>query len=850
MRDLLEDVGRAVGSFLTNRIVWLIVLTFVLFGVLVSWLFELQIVRSYTFTRAAPVTTTTELAIPAHRGNIYDRYGRPLTTNVTTHVITMDSSIPISNEGMLELTRLFERNGENFVNDFPMTTTWPYEFTLGGGTPEIMQARIFRWNDDMTVPDPHNATATEAFLHLREQFNIDPALSNADARRILNFTAMNYVRRFRSEIFEIATDVSLQTIAAIEERNDLFANVSVELRTLREYPAGQYISHILGYTGRVTAEDLAVFPGEGYSDDDMIGKTGLERSMERHLRGVEGTQTIEINPSTGRRVFGEFTPVIVPATPGDNIFLTLDIEMQGRTFDILVDHLTELNIRQIESPAARITHQRMFNNIVRGGWLPIREVMEASEDMPSVYALQNYILAEFPDATPLREDRNHIVDIITTGINNNSIPPYLILTSMVELGILTDTDDFSERARVGREPVNSLIVEKMRMGEITPQMINLDPSTGSVVVLDVNTGAVLAAVGYPNFDNNMLANSIDPEYYARVNGFDPTHPLINRPFMEGRAPGSTFKMITAVAGLESGTITPSTLITDRVAFTRAGTPAAHCWHRTGHGSINVIRAIAASCNYFFFETAFRLGNSSSSRIDVLNRYMEFFGLNERTGVEVGELADSFNRATLPNIMSSPDRKRWRVLNENEFAPQGVWGWFDGDTIRTAIGQSENSYSAATMARYILQIANRGDRLPLHLVNSVLSSTGEVVMQTIPTPDYTGINVSESTWDAIHRGMLDTTEGGGTGVAHFRGFPFQVGGKTGTAQELDGRADHTAFGGFAPFDNPQIAVYVAVPFGANPLMPALAAQISREVIREFLTPTTTTERPLAINALMR
>ena len=857
MKELLSDISEAVFNFLTNRIVWLMIVTGVLFAILVGQLFYLQIVISDTFVVAPRPTSTVEQTIPAPRGNIYDRFGRPLTVNITAHVVTMDPSFTICNDALLELTRLFERNDEDFVNDFPMTAEWPYEFTLGGDTPEIRQARIFRWNDDMAVPDPDSTTAAEAFTYLRERDipgwpAIDPEISNDDARRILNLRSQIFLRRFNPQLFEIAFDITPATMAAIEEQNNFFAGVGLELRTFREYPQGIYFTHMLGYTGRVTAEDLELFPDQGYTDYDMIGKTGLELSMEERLRGVRGTQIVEINPSTGRRITGA-TPEITRPIPGENIFLTIDIDMQRQTYYILKDYLTEIAIRRIQSGGdardGRVTTQMIFTNLVTGGWLPTWDIMEADEEyQPAAVVLQRYILDRFPEATPMFDDRDRIVTLLVDGIAAGRVTPAMILAAMVDLEILTDYDDFSDRVRAGRATANSFVIEKLRMGELTPQMINIDPATGSVVVVDVHTGAVLAAVSYPSFDNNKLANRINPEYYARINGFDPTHPMINRAFVEARAPGSTFKMFTAVAGLEMGVITPTSRISDRVTFTRAGRPHVRCWG--SHGSITVSQAIGISCNYFFFETAFRLGSNQHQRIEGLNKFMEFFGLNERTGVEIGELADRFNRQRTADIMSSPALKQYIHLSRNEFAPRTQWDWFDGDTVRTAIGQGYNNYSAAMLARSMAQIANRGERLPLHLVDTITNYRGDIVHQAVPVFDDTGIETSESTWDAIHRGMIATTEGWGTAPAQFRGFPIRVAGKTGTAEEVTGRPAHSSFGAFAPYEDPQIAIYVTVPFGSTRALGQVATQISRDVIYAFLMPEVVIEHPLAVNTLTR
>jgi len=853
MGEFIKDAAKAAYRFITHRILWLFAVVVVLFYIMLARLFELAIIIPYSsFTAPPRMTTTVEQTIQAPRGNIYDRFGRPLAVNTTTFVATIDPTVAISNEALLELALLFERNNDDYINGFPFTAEWPYEFTLGGSTTEIRERREFRWKDDMAIPNPATATAIETFMYLRERQIpgwpvIDPEMSNEDARRILNLRTMIFERRFRPQIFVIAMDISPATIAAIEEQRHFFTGVEIGVRTLRAYPHGRYFSHMLGYLGLIDAAELAANPDYAY--DDLIGRAGLERSMEAHLRGVNGTQLVEIDPSTGRRAGN--MPELAPPIPGNNIFLTVDAAMQTQTYYILKEYLTETIIRRIQDGSfgePQVTYRQILSNLISAGWIPIRDILEAAEDS-AVYALRQYVLVRFPEATVLREDREQIVNILMTGIDTGCITPAMLFLAMVEQGILSDYNDFSTRVQAGKEHTNSLIIEKLRMGELTPQMVNVDPATGSVVVVDVRTGAVLAAVSYPSYDNNRLTHPMDAEYFRRINSYDPTHPMINRPFMEARAPGSTFKMVTAVAGLETGVIGPTTTIYDGIVFTRAGKPTARCMSSIGHGHINVVQGISTSCNYFFYETAFRLGNTSHKRIEILNNFMEFFGLNERAGVEIGEFADTFNRERSPDIMASPSLKQFQHISRDVFAPVNQWSWFDGDTIRTAIGQSYNNYTSAMMVRYIAQIANNGVRLPLRLVSSIEDYQGSIIHTTIPAPDYTGMEISNDIWGVVQLGMLQATEGRGTAANHFRDFPIRVAGKTGTAEQTATRLSHTGFGGYAPFDDPQIAVYVAIPFGATVVMPSVSTQIARDVIYAFIMPDTI-DRPIPHNILIR
>jgi cell division protein FtsI/penicillin-binding protein 2 len=352
---------------------------------------------------------------------------------------------------------------------------------------------------------------------------------------------------------------------------------------------------------------------------------------------------------------------------------------------------------------------------------------------------------------------------------------------------------------------------------------------------------MFATVGYPSYDNNELVNNFNNDYYMKIDE-DPTAPMINRPLSEQRAPGSTLKMITSITALEKGALEPNTRIYDGHTFTAAGRPYLSCWSAISHGSINVTEALEVSCNYFFCEATYRLGNMKTDTkmdsINALDEYMTYFGLNNKTGVEIGE--------TTPEV-PTPDLKYRRTASLGEADRV----WFDGDTVSTSIGQGYNNFSAANMAKYIMTLATKGARYQVHLVNSVRYSVdGQILEQTVPNIEIQDMPIKDTTWDVIYEGMRLVIEGSkGTGRSTFDGFPIRVAGKTGTAQENTKRNDHSSFGGFAPYDDPQIAIYVSIPFGDTKAMPALASQIAREVIAEYFGINSTPQHPDSINDLV-
>ncbi|MCL2840494.1 MAG: penicillin-binding transpeptidase domain-containing protein [Defluviitaleaceae bacterium] len=865
-KELGRDIGKTLFRFFSHRILWLLVITAVLFYILLAQLFQLQIVEADTFQPEPPRTATVTRPIAAPRGTIYDRHGRPLAVNQLSFVVKMDPSVEISNEALLELALLFERNDERFVDEFPISREAPFEFLFTGPSEENIRRQEHRWKDDMAVPNPWYATAEETWEFLRSPDNrhirIDETLSDEDARRILNFRAPIFMQRLHNWdtympmpiIF--AYDVSHATIAAIEENNALFTGVFVDTQTLRYYPAGRYMSHMVGYLRPITAAQLEANEHLGYTAFDLFGRAGLELSMEHFLRGQPGIQSFEVD-GLGRRIS---TPVWdEEPQPGSRVFLTIDLALQEAAFHVLEDYLSEALIRRLNFHAGSAHHvslQDVFINYVRGYHLDVRRLLEVEADNHA-YPLLQYILARDPEANTQRESISNTQGLIIEGIHTGRITPAQMLLALIGTEQITDLDG-TIATQLIEQPASALnvLIEKIRARELTPHVLNTDPSTGSAMIVCVQTGDVLAAVTYPSFDNNRLVNDFDSEYFRHINTLDPTHPMRNRPFMEAIAPGSTFKMFTAVAALEAGAIGPSTRIFDGVNFTSAGNPPVRCWHRGGHGSINVAQAIAVSCNYFFAESAFRLGNTRTGTtmqgIQTLNDYMAFFGLNSPTGVQIGERHLEFARTGFEgNQMASPELKEHMGMLHNPFSARTQHAWRDGDTVQVSFGQGYNAYTAAQMARGMAIIGNRGNTLPLTLVGNIENSHGTTLLRHEPTPEEFTVTVSESTWDAVFDGMrLATQPGvGGTAVGVFRNFPVAVAGKTGTAEHgQSGRFSHTAFGGFAPYENPQVAIYVNIPFGSTQAFSQLSAHIARDLFALALGIADVPEHPEPLNNL--
>lgn len=297
-------------------------------------------------------------------------------------------------------------------------------------------------------------------------------------------------------------------------------------------------------------------------------------------------------------------------------------------------------------------------------------------------------------------------------------------------------------------------------------------SAGAVVVQDVNTGAVLASASYPTFD---LADYYDKYEQLATNR---RRPLWSRFALGTYAPGSTFKPMMAVASLEEGAITRSTIFNCGGLF-RYYDQTFQCLNKNAHGGENVETALRDSCNIFFYNCAKRLG------ITKMNEYASAFGLGQKTGVEIAESAGT---------LAGPEERE---------AAGGVWQ--SGDTIQAGIGQSDNLFTPLQLSNYCATVANGGTRYQLHLVQSLIDNSSGTVTETQPKIEES-LDLHKSTLTAVKSGMrLVATQGAPSLI--FNQLRTEVAAKTGTSQVfVNGVKKNNGFLiTFAPYDNPEISV---------------------------------------------
>ena len=344
---------------------------------------------------------------------------------------------------------------------------------------------------------------------------------------------------------------------------------------------------------------------------------------------------------------------------------------------------------------------------------------------------------------------------------------------------------------------------------------------GGLVALDPNTGGVLALVSKPGFDPNLFVDGIDPETWKSLNE-SPERPMVNRVLRGIYPPGSTIKPLMALAGLELGLRKPADSIVDPGYFTLPNSSHQfRDWKRGGHGSVDLRRSIAQSCDIYYYKLAVDMG------VDRMHDYLAQFGLGEKSGIDLeGESS---------GLLPSRDWKQRRFKQ----------AWYPGETVIAGIGQGYHLTTPLQLATATAMLANGGKRIEPRLVQAVRDPLNHV-WQPQPAVVRRQVAIDPENLGVVRAGMMDVMRPGGTASVAAAGAPYTIAGKTGTAQVVGIKQgarydesrlarqhrDHALFIAYAPAENPAIAVAVMVENGGHGS--SVAAPIARAVFDYYLT----------------
>lgn len=324
---------------------------------------------------------------------------------------------------------------------------------------------------------------------------------------------------------------------------------------------------------------------------------------------------------------------------------------------------------------------------------------------------------------------------------------------------------------------------------------------GSLVALDTRNGGVIALVSKPDYDPRYLTGKINPNLWNELLA-DESHPLYSRSIQSVYPPGSTYKIVAAIAALQENIVTPSWKVTCPGYF-RLGRKIIHCWKSGGHGTVDMYDAIKGSCNVYFYTLGLKIG------LDVWSKYSKMFAFGRKTGIDL------------------PNESKGLVPTEEFFNSRyGKNGWTKGNLANLAIGQGELLVTPLQLAQFVMIVANKGVYYKPHLLKYSYDYSANEEIYLPSDPQYVK-GISDETYDIVREGMRQVMDGGTGWYGKVPGI--EMAGKTGTAQNPHGDS-HAWFMAFAPYDQPEIAISVIVENGGGG--GAVAAPLARKFLEKY------------------
>jgi penicillin-binding protein 2 len=910
-----------------SRYTVLCIVMSIIFTIITFRLLYLQVFSYEEYKERADVSSTRFVADKAPRGKIYDQKGTILATNRQTYTITYTKTEEADKQlysTMKQLFKILDENGEKVQDTLPLKIDsnnkiyFQYasnkkesqdieelRFKKDRGLNDVLKKKDEKLKNVEQLSEEQNSeldkallkmTTDDSFYELVKAYNlvelIDPDYKTKEKSKIYSLMSgkeltnlileqgysLNDIRKFmlikdaiKMQSFKgyrsvtIAGNIQRNTSLIIRQKKYDLPGIDVSLTPIREYPFNNLASSVLGYVSSITDNQKEKYELKGYDiSSDLIGTDGIESAFEEQLKGVKGGTTIKVN-SQGTKTQDLFK---LESYPGNDVHLTLDSGIQYAAEQSFAD-----GIKNIVNTPDPTTGYR-YLSATRGALI-------ATE----VKTGRILSLVSYPDFNP----------------NLFAVPGQL-------------TQDES------RQYINP---DLTTFGQEFIQRMGLNKTIDDLFPLSSDKKSRLDQY----------------EIYPR--------PMYNYATMAKIPPGSTFKPLTALAGLESGAIDPSTVIYDKGKFNEHpevfGTAFAPGGLEAASGPTTLTRAISESINYYFYETAYRMymkdggNNGNIKALDSIAKYAWQFGLGvdpnskdkASTGIEIGEnfgkvysfeawkeniidlarlnivealekgeyngrsfisfdirsLDDDndevkkskkaikdkvyaelkkykvesmmnhdefakFVKSDIRNIMEHSDIYKSRVaeyessgrkvnLDSQASAVAEAIAQFTindqpgqmrtpGQLVNASIGQGMNNFTPLQLVSYISTLANGGTRYKLHLVDKITDNDGKVVQEFKPEVLNT-VSFSKSTQEAIKNGMTEVNKEG-TAKTAFLGFPSQIqtAGKTGTADTTDdqrekGRSPYATYIGYAPADDPEIAVFAVVFDGGHGSSIASAAR---------------------------
>lgn len=627
---------------LRNRLFLLGTGIVLVFSTVVFEFYQLQIIQYHYYVDALNNSIQRTISLPGTRGIIYDRNGKVVATNTPVYAIYYDlekqTSIEEKHKLFIQLETVIETNGDSFIDEVPISKQAPFVYTASKSRINNFLSGV-PYDTNLQREELKTYTAEELLSYLKKQFKIADIYTMEEARKLIGIEYELYAYSYKQyECVRLSDEVSPQTVLYLQEQSKVFPGISVQVKARRTYPYGEALSSVLGYTGKMTGTQSKNYLSKGYYLWEDVGQMGLEKSLETYLHGKSGQEVIEVNQK-GQRVI---TLSTTEAGMGTDIYITLDADLQLAAYQSLEKRLSEAIIERLSQQSDSLTSKEVLYSIIKCNTLQMALMQQAPEGTIQSHIYERLMTA-YNALDPVMASTISPKDLLLEGFNKGTLAKEKeILLALNEQKVISlNPKQMKELKDNLTGTTEDYLISLFKSGSLKPAQVDITPSSGAVVIVDVKTGEVLSQVSYPTYDNNQMVSTFS-EYWPIVSN-DSRSLLWNRSTQTLKAPGSTFKMLTAIAGLEEGVISPEDEILDQGVYKKAGSPYPKCWvanaSGTTHGNVNLKEALAASCNYYFYDVAMRLENLSKKPFDaanILSYYGKKLGLDRVTGIELEE----------------------------------------------------------------------------------------------------------------------------------------------------------------------------------------------------------------------
>ena len=758
-----------------HRRVWAIVLLLALMVTgMGAALYDLQINNGESYSRLTEKKIAETQSVPAARGNLYDRNGQVLVSNRVIYEVTLDAGLMKEEERcriLLSLIEAARTEGVEWTDNLPITRTAPFRFT---------------------TDDPYYAVSQDE-----------------DGREVKTLTRLGRLAVKMGWVDDPTKEAEPETETAAPAKEPglldkikrfLKGGASADVPKKAKEPKPLLEAEaLLG----VMCESFGV-AGEGAVDRKKAAKNG---------ETVPNLNIGDMSETDARALAGVLYELNLRS---QDIYTAAEYVFAS---DVDIDFISRVKERDltgvvIEAATLRQYHTKYAAHLLgRTGLMDKKEweyykTVDADGDGKTDYQMND---------TVGKEGAEQAFESLLRG------KPGTRTVERNTKGKIVAQDWETEPEPGGNVMLTLDIglqgyVENL-LADAVPKLASEETEGAACVVLDVKGAEVLTAASYPTFDLANYASELAEK------GDDPLHPFLNRAFQGAYPPGSTFKMLTAIAGLEEKIITPTTLIRDEGQYNYYGPNGPKCWifrqYGSRHGLINVSKAIEVSCNYFMFEVGRQLG------IEKLDEYAARFGLGEKTGIELAESA---------GVMASP-----------AYTESLGGKWYQGNVLSVAIGQESTQVTPLQLANYIATLVNGGTRNAAHMLKEVKSSDFSQVLQSYEPQVLDTIEIQDQNLKAVKAGMLALTTNNSSVRQYFQSLPFQAGAKTGSAQVTGQNESNAVFVCFAPYDDPEIVVAIAVEHGGSG---SELASMAADVLRYYFSSQETRDEIPVENTLIR